>query len=109
MLSVVMLNVPQSGNLFIMVNVIMPSVILLIVILVIAILLIVVLPIVVLLIVVMLSGLATSRLHMIVPAGSVLTDGHTKLEVYDFVYPRVFIKFQIYKSRQSLLLSAYLE
>jgi hypothetical protein len=92
MLSVVMLNVRQSGNLFIMVNVIMPSVILLIVILLIvilliAVLLIVVLPIVVLLIVVMLSGLAPSRLSMIVPAGSVITDGQTKLEVYDFVNP----------------------
>jgi hypothetical protein len=92
MLSVFMLNVPQSGNLLIMVNVIMPSVILLIVVLLIAVflivyLLIVVLPIVVLLIVVMLSGLATSRLHMIVPAGSVLTDGQTKHEVYDFVNP----------------------
>jgi hypothetical protein len=92
-----------------MVNVVMPSVVLLIVILLIAVLLIVVLPIVVLLIVVMLSGLAPSRLSMIVPAGSVLTDGQTKLEVYDFVYPRVFRKFQIYKSRQCHLLSAYLE
>jgi hypothetical protein len=89
MLSVVMLNVPQSGNLSNIVSVDMPSVIMLIV--------------------VMLSGLAPSRLSMIVPAGSVLTDRHTKLEVYDFVYPRVFRKFQIYKSRQSLLLSAYLE